>query len=113
MNKPVARDWVGSALHIYRQAGVPELSRWFFIVAVGNSSAIGSVAPVRCETNRLRRPADGSNLVGELFPEHQGWHGKKGAAGCRGRRGRQRKGQGDQGCKKPLRYLPGLPVVPR
>ena len=43
MNKPVARDWVGSALHIYRQAGVPELSRWFFIVAVGNSSAIGSV----------------------------------------------------------------------
>ena len=43
MNKPVARDWVDSALHIYRQAGVPELSRWFFIVAVGNSSAIGSV----------------------------------------------------------------------
>ena len=43
MNKSVARDWVGSALHIYRQAGVPELSRWFFIVAVGNSSAIGSV----------------------------------------------------------------------
>ena len=37
MNKSVA------ALHIDRQAGVPDLSRWFFIVAVGNSSAIGSV----------------------------------------------------------------------
>ena len=34
---------MGSALHIDRQAGVPELSRWFFIVAVGNSSAIGTV----------------------------------------------------------------------
>ena len=43
MNKSVARDWMGSALHIDRQAGVPDLSRWFFIVAVGNSSAIGSV----------------------------------------------------------------------
>ena len=37
MNKPVARDWVGSPLHIYLQAGVPELLRWFFIVAVARS----------------------------------------------------------------------------
>ena len=29
-------------------------------------------ALVRCETNRLRRPADGSNLVGELFLVRQG-----------------------------------------
>ena len=43
MNKSVARDWMGSALHIDRQAGVSDLSRRFFIVAVGNSSAIGSV----------------------------------------------------------------------
>ena len=43
VNKSVARDWMGSALHIDRQAGVPDLPRRFFIVAVGNSSAIGSV----------------------------------------------------------------------
>ena len=43
MNKSVAGDWMGSALHIDRQAGVSDLSRWFFIVAVGNSSSIGSV----------------------------------------------------------------------
>ena len=34
MNKSVARNRMGSALHIDRQAGVPDLSRRFFIVAV-------------------------------------------------------------------------------
>ena len=43
VNKSVARDRMCSALHIDRQAGVPDLSRRFFIVAVGNTRAIGPV----------------------------------------------------------------------
>ena len=43
VDKSVARDWMGSALHIYRQAGVPYLPRRFFIVAVGNPGARGAV----------------------------------------------------------------------
>ena len=36
VNKSVARDWMGTALHINRQAGVPYLPRRFFIVAIGS-----------------------------------------------------------------------------
>ena len=43
VDKSVSRDWMGSALHIHWQAGVPYLPRGFFIVAVGDPGAGGAV----------------------------------------------------------------------
>ena len=46
MYKSVARDLIGPALHIHRQAGFPDLQRRLFIVVIGNPGA-GAAMEVR------------------------------------------------------------------
>ena len=42
----VARDWMGPALHIHRQAGFPDLPRRLLVVAIGDPAA-GAAMEVR------------------------------------------------------------------
>ena len=42
----VARDWMGPALHIHRQAGFPDLPKRLFVVAIGDPGA-GAAMEVR------------------------------------------------------------------
>ena len=46
VDKSVARELMGPALHIHRQAGLPNLRGWLFIVAVGHTVA-GAAMEVR------------------------------------------------------------------